>query len=155
MRSPVVTNRRHGASYDDGQVFRTGQTVATSDILQSSRGGGIVGDRYVSGPAIPIDWVFVQSLLSEAQSIDRQRIEELERSVVELRAAVAALSPFVEPHPHLPKADAKAKIKALFQQRHGEVLFPDDVAEALSMDLGQAIELCEELAAEGQIAERG
>lgn len=55
--------------------------------------------------------------------------------------------------PELSRSYAKKAIKALYEQRHGEVLFPDDVAKTLHFDLGLTIELCKELADEGRIAE--
>lgn len=47
---------------------------------------------------------------------------------------------------------AKAAVKAYFAARHGDHIYPDEVAEALDMDLLRVIALCEALTAEGKLA---
>ena len=48
--------------------------------------------------------------------------------------------------------EAKAAIKAYFQSHHGQNIYPDDVADALDMDILRVIALCEALVAEGKLA---
>ena len=48
---------------------------------------------------------------------------------------------------------AREEIRAYFEKHHGEILFADEVAEALSIDVEQSIRLCEVLRREGKIAE--
>jgi hypothetical protein len=90
-------------------------------------------------------------LLLEQSRKDRARIAALEREVRELRAVFGLdrASPL-----RLPKARAKRMIRRFFAERHGETLYPDDVAEAMNLDLSQTIELCRELAVDGAIAEK-
>ena len=49
-------------------------------------------------------------------------------------------------------AKAKAEIKQYFEERHGAILYPDEISSALAIDFDQAIRVCEELEKEGQIA---
>ncbi len=81
----------------------------------------------------------------------QRRIETLEREVAELRSVLGMdrSVPSV-----LPDAEARALIKKFFVEHDGEVFYPDDVAEALDLDLGQAIKVCRELTAEGKLAEK-
>lgn len=62
-------------------------------------------------------------------------------------------SPETVRHPALDEASAKQAIKAYFEQHHGEVMYPDDVADALGLDILQAVQLCAALAEEGEIGE--
>lgn len=48
---------------------------------------------------------------------------------------------------------AREEMRAYFEKHHGEILFADEVAEALSIDVEQSIRLCEVLRREGKIAE--
>ncbi len=49
----------------------------------------------------------------------------------------------------------KDRIRAYFKGHHGEVFYPSDIMEALSLDLDivEVINICEELLSEGKIAE--
>jgi len=79
------------------------------------------------------------------------RIEVLEREVAELRSLLGVDRPAPRV---LPVAEARTLIKGYFVQHHGSVFFPDDVAEALNLDIGQTIEICRALASEGSLAEK-
>lgn len=48
---------------------------------------------------------------------------------------------------------AKREIKAFYEAHHGDVIYPDDVANELSLDVLQTIQICRELAEEGEIGE--
>jgi len=92
----------------------------------------------------------VQLLLERTRS-DRARIATLEREVGELRAILG----LGRPSPLRPsKAQAKVMIRRLFARRDADTLYPDDVADALNLDISLSIEVCRELADEGAIAER-
>ena len=53
----------------------------------------------------------------------------------------------------LSDGEAKAEIKAFFDENHGEVLYPDEVADALRIEVDQAIRLCDDLSRDGEIAQ--
>ena len=91
----------------------------------------------------------VAHLLSERRE-HRARIAALEAKVAELEAAVGL--PTSEPR-KIKKAQAKKEIQAYFDEHDDAVIYPDDVAEALNIDLRLAIDLCRELATEGYIGE--
>ena len=52
----------------------------------------------------------------------------------------------------IPDDEAKQEIKSLFEERHGEVLFPSDVAEELNLEYDLVVRLLTALQREGKIA---
>lgn len=88
-------------------------------------------------------------LLKSHQAITNE-INELKKEIAQLKNAI-------EPEPAKIRAisDAKAKseVRAFFKEHDGEVIYPDDVAEVLNIDLMQAVRVCDALAKEGKIAQ--
>lgn len=97
-------------------------------------------------------------------SIAMEQNTEVLRELKALRAAVDTLTAAIAhstrlgtagdpPAPRLAADDGlKARVKAYFEEHDGETLYPDDVAEALDLDLLTAIEICESLVREGRLA---
>ena len=76
------------------------------------------------------------------------RIEALEVQFAKMRAALG----WDQPEPRdVPNARAKREIRAYFRDNDGKEIYPDDIAEALNLDLMQVISLCDELEDAGKI----
>lgn len=82
----------------------------------------------------------------------------LDRIEARLAAVEEALSGFLDapagaaPAPReIGDEEAKDEIKAYFAARDGAAIYPDEVAEALGIDLLRAVRLCEALVAEGRL----
>lgn len=43
------------------------------------------------------------------------------------------------------------RAKAFFDRHHGQTIYPDDIAEALNITVGEALGVCKKLEATGQI----
>jgi transcriptional regulator with AAA-type ATPase domain len=95
-------------------------------------------------------------------------IGALTQEIALLRAAVTELTELIglqrdaaeargKPVRILPKKAisddaAKAKIKAYFEQRHGQTVYPSDVAEELRLEYSRTVRLINELESNGQVA---
>lgn len=73
------------------------------------------------------------------------RIEALEERLDSLSAPTTQVR-------QISAAEAKQEIKTLFEERHGEVLFPSDIADELNLEYDFVIVLLAELENEGKIA---
>ncbi len=77
-----------------------------------------------------------------------RRIEALEVQFARMRAALG----WDQPDPRdVPNAQAKREIRAYFRENDGKEIYPDEIAEALNLDLMQVISLCDELEDAGKI----
>jgi hypothetical protein len=99
---------------------------------------------------------------------DSNLIEALMREMAQLREAIEALTERLAVQEHIseqiapisikprarPMSDekAKTKIKEHFENHHGEVVYPSDIADELRLDYDRARRLISELEADGQIA---
>lgn len=80
------------------------------------------------------------------------RIEARVAAVEEALAGFLGAPAFDAPAPReMEDAEAKDEIKAYFAARAGAAIYPDEVAEALGLDLLRAVRLCEALVAEGRL----
>lgn len=79
-----------------------------------------------------------------------RRVTELERNVAELAGLASELVRVVDD----PSIEAVLpSARQYFTSHHGEIVQPDRLAAALGTSVGLAVELCDYLAGEGQIAE--
>ncbi len=77
-----------------------------------------------------------------------RRIEALEVQFAKMRAALG----WDQPEPRdVPNAQAKREIRAYFRENDGKEIYPDEIAEALNLDLMQVISLCDGLEDAGKI----
>lgn len=77
-----------------------------------------------------------------------RRIEALEVQFAKMRAALG----WDQPEPRdVPNAQAKREIRAYFRENDGKEIYPDEIAEALNLELMQVISLCDELEDAGKI----
>ncbi len=77
-----------------------------------------------------------------------RRIEALEVQFAKMRAALG----WDQPEPRdVPNAQAKREIRAYFRKNDGKEIYPDEIAEALNLDLMQVISMCDELEDAGKI----
>lgn len=77
-----------------------------------------------------------------------RRIEALEMQFAKMRAALG----WDQPEPRdVPNAQAKREIRAYFRENDGKEIYPDEIAEALNLELMQVISLCDELEDAGKI----
>ena len=77
-----------------------------------------------------------------------RRIEALEVQFAKMRAALG----WDQPQPRdVPNAQAKREIRAYFRENDGKEIYPDEIAEALNLELMQVISLCDELEDAGKI----
>jgi hypothetical protein len=79
----------------------------------------------------------IRALITRIAALE-ERLESIASSVTETR--------------RVPDDQAKREIKTLFEDRHGEVLFPSDVAEELNLEYGLVVRLLTDLESEGKIA---
>jgi hypothetical protein len=102
-----------------------------------------------------------------ASSAIEPSIRMLANEVAQLRTAIDALSERIAemnlsahsrrsakdiPERGISDAVAKEEIKAYFEQRHGETVYPSDVAEDLDLDYDRTIRLIGELESDGRVA---
>ncbi len=92
----------------------------------------------------------VDELMTKLEEIDRQ-LQETGARISKLEKATGVLAPVQLRD--LSDEDAKLEIKSFFEKHHGKTLFPDEVADALDLDVLQVIRLCRELEGGGEIAE--
>jgi hypothetical protein len=81
------------------------------------------------------------------------RIEALEKAINRLADRLSNDSPNEEAR-QVSDDEAAKEVKSFFEARHGEDLYPDDVAENLDLPLDQAIRVCARLAEEKKIARK-
>jgi hypothetical protein len=88
--------------------------------------------------------------------ISRRRIaiEELTELIARqhITDVAGTKSGFRSRHRDIPDEHAKTKIKAYFEDRHGKIVYPSDVAEDLHLDYDQTVRLINELENDGQVA---
>jgi hypothetical protein len=106
-------------------------------------------------PADRVPEAFVEAIITLSEEISLLRV-----ATEHLSASVAAL--------HLPDdkqhaarraprgraitdTDAKAAIKAYFEKRHGETVYPSEIADELHLDYDRALRLIGELESDGQV----
>ena len=94
----------------------------------------------------------IHAVVEQNRRRDRERIEVLEQEVAELREAVGLDRPAPR---NVSKAQAKKEIRGYFAKHDGELIYPDDIADDLNLEMQQVIEICEALAEEGKIARKG
>ena len=77
-----------------------------------------------------------------------RRIEALEVQFAKMRTALGWDQPESR---DVPNAQAKREIRAYFRENDGKEIYPDEIAEALNLELMQVISLCDELEDAGKI----
>ena len=80
---------------------------------------------------------------------DARRLDRLERRLEENVARVGKANGEVR---EISAAKAKREIKSYFDRRDDKNIYPDEVVEALQLDLLLVVKLCEKLTNEGQLA---
>ncbi len=96
-----------------------------------------------------VDVDHLGTLLDPYQAITDE-INELKKEVAQLKSAIEPEPPQIR---EISDAKAKSEVRAFFNEHDGEVIYPDDVAEVLNIDLMQAVRVCDALAKEGKIAQ--
>lgn len=123
--------------------------------------GRSVNENFPSGGHPPKGGVIILSKLPSPAAdsemlriaLDRnrehlRRIEALEVQFAKMRAALG----WDQPEPRdVPNAQAKREIRAYFRENDGKEIYPDEIAEALNLDLMQVISLCDGLEDAGKI----
>ncbi len=92
----------------------------------------------------------IHAVVEQNRQRDRERIGALEREVAELRDAVGLGRPMSR---KVSDQRAKKEIVTYFSKHRGGSFDPDEIAQALNLDLSQTVKLCRELASEGEIVE--
>ena len=90
-----------------------------------------------------------QQALEEENRSYRQRIETLERQMIELLEDRAESEPRVR---DVTKAVGRREVRTYFKEHREEIIYPSDVADALDLEYDFVLGLIEELEAEGRIA---
>ena len=150
FQSPIGT---HGTA--PGEIRISGPTPVNpilTLLLQRTESTSLyrLHDQVVAGVGVGVGVGVgdVGTLLKAYQAITDE--------INELKTEIALLKNAIEPEPPKIRAisDAKAKseVRAFFKEHDGEVIYPDDVAEVLNIDLMQAVRVCDALAKEGKIA---
>lgn len=108
----------------------------------------LIGDIVLSRvPSLAADSEMLRIALDRNREYLR-RIEALEVQFAKMRAALG----WDQPEPRdVPNAQAKREIKVYFRENDGKEIYPDEIAEALNLDLMQVISLCDELEDAGKI----
>ena len=92
----------------------------------------------------------IYAVVEQNRQRDRERIESLERKVAELEAATGLDRPMSR---KVSDQRAKKEIVAYFSKHRGGSFDPDEIAQALNLDLSQTVKLCRKLVSEGEIVE--
>ena len=79
---------------------------------------------------------------------NQERIDALEHRVAELGSMLGLDQTETR---DITKALAKREIRAYFREHDGKEIYPDEIAEALNLDLMQVITVCDELEKDGKI----
>lgn len=113
-----------------------------------SRGHPRIGDIVLSRvPSPAADSEMLRIALDRNREYLR-RIEALEVQFSKMRVALG----WDQPEPRdVPNAQAKREIRAYFRENDGKEIYPDEIAEALNLDLMQIISLCDKLEDAGKI----
>lgn len=83
----------------------------------------------------------------------RQAIEGLSARIADMDCSAHRGNPLADVRkPRVSDDTAKQAIKAYFNQRHGETLFPSDVADHLQIDYDTTVRLIGELERDGRVA---
>lgn len=104
----------------------------------------LLQDQVVAG--VDVDHL---GMLFEAHQALADEINELKKEIAQLKIAIEPEPPQIR---EISDAKAKSEVRAFFNEHDGEVIYPDDVAEVLNIDLMQAVRVCDALAKEGKIA---
>lgn len=94
----------------------------------------------------PVD--LLQHALNENLTL-RGKVEVLEAQMAELLSRLGLTD--VETR-DISKAQAAQEIRVFFRENDGSEIYPDEIAEALNLDLMQVIEICEDLENAGKIS---
>lgn len=127
----------------------------TRSILLEAEAAKVLGRTVFLGSTARVG--VEEFMRHEVESL-RQENSMMRVELNDLRRVVSNLSNLlVEDEPSQPQLrdiddeSAKREIKALFERHDGDTLYPDDIAETLNISVRQAIDLCNELHAEGLI----
>ena len=86
--------------------------------------------------------------LEQEVAVLKQEIAEMKGLISQYLGAQEAISVEIK---DVPFDQAKEKIATYFKEHHGETIDAADLQEALGIDIGTAIQACEELEEEGRI----
>jgi hypothetical protein len=133
----------------------TGSRPIWDYMFDASAGKEFADIKYDAG-RIPWDVFDIYLLLIEYRAVKEENQvlrTENQRMQKELQAAQACQS---DPEPvtelrDIPRKKAKTEIARFFKQHHGEVIYPSDVAEALSLNYLLVEEIIKELIDDGEI----
>ena len=91
----------------------------------------------------------IHAVVEQNRQRDRGRIESLEREVAELREAVGLDRPAPR---KASKTQVKKEIRAHFAQHDGQVVYPSDIAENLTLDYDLILVTINELEKENKVS---
>ena len=129
-----------------GGVFETGR-----DIVEfPQHGSSVTSDTFL---ALAASW----ATRTAADHTTFAQLRSLRQEVVNLQKEIEKIKDSLEISENqvreISNTRAKNEIKEFFEGRHGEVLYPDEIAEALNLEIEQVIRLCRELEVEDKIGE--
>lgn len=133
-------------------VFLGWSTVSSSQAFNKifALGGHHPISGGVTSPTVlppAADSEMLRTALDEIREYLR-RIEALETQVAEMRAELG----WDQPEPRgITNTQAKREIRAYFREHDGKDVYPDEIAEALNLDLMQVVSVCDELENAGKI----
>ncbi len=131
----IILFEEKTSSFDEGMMPLYHDTLALRVIFSS-------------GAADSLE--MIHAVVEKNRQRDRERIGALEREVAELRDAVGLGRPMSR---KVSDQRAKKEIVTYFSKHRGGSFDPDEIAQALNLDLSQTVKLCRELASEGEIVE--
>lgn len=132
-----------------GIILLEEQASSFDEILMSLH-HGTPTFQYLLPPAGADSLEVMYSVVEQNRRRDRERIETLEQEVAELREAVGLDRPMPR---KISGQQAKKEIVTYFSKNRSGSFDPDEIAQALNLDLSQTVKLCRELASEGEIVE--
>ena len=110
---------------------------------------GTLALRSFFSPGAADSLEMVHALVEQNRQRDRERIGALEREVAELRDAVGLDRPAPRT---VSKAQAKKEIRAYFAQHDGQVVYPSEIAEDLTLDYDLVLIAVNELEKENKVS---
>lgn len=139
-------NRRPGTVA--GEIGLTWQPPVNAILNVLHQRTGSTSMYRVGAPVVTGVDVDHLGMLFRAHQAITAEMNELKREIAQLKNAI-------EPEPlqirEISDAKAKSEVRAFFNEHDGELIYPDDVAEVLNIDLMQAVRVCDALAKEGKI----
>ncbi len=132
-RTEIILFEEKASSFDEGIMPRYHGTLTL---------------RAFFSPGAADSLEMIHAVVEQNRQRDRERIESLEREVAELRVAVGLDHPTPR---KVSKTQTKKEIRAYFAQHDGQVVYPSDIAENLTLDYDLVLVAINELEKEGKV----